>query len=94
MMPLNQDEGARPQEIGRREETGAALGKWTGVATSKARIKEMICMRRQDIGYHDVEVFLGNMEDKAFCRREQGKLERKVVRLIMTKKIKDEKLRL
>ena len=91
-MPLSSG-GALPQEIGRREDIGAAVGKWTGVATAKARIKEMIFMKNQDIGYHDVELFLGSMEMKTFSMGGQGKLERKVLRLIMNKKIKDEKKR-
>ena len=91
-LPL-ETRGARPQEIGRREDIGAAVGKWTGVATAKARIKEMIFMKNQDIGYHDVELFLGSMEMKTFSMGGQGKLERKVLRLIMNKKIKDEKKR-
>ena len=78
-LPL-ETRGARPQEIGRREDTGAALGKWTGVATAKARIKEMIRMRDLEIGFHDVETFLGNMELKTYGKTGQGKLERKVRR--------------
>ena len=73
---------------------GAALGGWTGVATSKARLREMVRMKSLDIGFHSIELFLAKMEDKTYQKKGQGRIEQKVIRLLMSKKIEDEKLRL
>ena len=93
-MPLTPDAGGLPCASRSQVDIGATLGGWTEVATSKTRLREMKRMKDLDIGYHSIEVFLAKMEEKTHRKRGQGRIERKVVRLLMTKKINDEKVRL
>ena len=74
--------------------TGAMLPEWERVGVTKARIKQMQSMIKQEVGFNDVETFLQHLEDRTHLRRGQGKLERKILHLAMKKKVNDEKGRL
>ena len=48
-----------PCENRSQVDLGAALGGWIGVSASKARLREMVHMKGQEIGYHSIELFFG-----------------------------------
>ena len=90
---VNQHE-VRPLAIERQVCTGAMLPEWERVGVTKARIRQMQIMMRQEVGYNDVENFLKHLEDRTHLRRGQGKLDRRILHLAMKKKVLDEKGRL
>ena len=73
---------------------GARQSSWERVGTSKARIRQMNQMIRQEVGFNDIEQFLKQLEERTHCRRGQGKLDRKILSLAMRKKVIDEKRKL
>ena len=82
---------AGPSVMRRQEDKGALQARWSGVQETKARLKRMVQMQREEVGFRLTEEFVGGLENAAVCKRGQGRVERKIIHLAMRKKIEDEK---
>ena len=85
---------ALPPVMGRREDREAMQARWVGVQESKARLRRMVEMQREGVGFRGTEEFVGGLESNSVCGRGQGRVERKIVHLSMRKIIEDEKRKL
>ena len=94
MQSFGEQPGVRPLVTERQGDTGAAVADWVRVSESKARLRQMVRMRSEGVGFNEIEFFLSGLEARTHCRRGQGRTERQILYLTMTKKIDDERGRL
>ena len=91
MIEASDDSEAGPSVMRRQEDKGALQASWSGVEESKRRLKRMIQMQREEVGFRLAEEFVSGLEGQTVCKRGQGRVERKIIYLAMGKKIEDEK---